>query len=390
MLTAAQLTQSLRTEAFGLGFELFGACPAVQPTGFHSLVAWIEAGFPGEMSYFSNRQKAYAHPSGVLEGAVSLVMLGMRYGGVRERRKDPGCGQIASYAAGSIDYHDLIRERLNRLGAFYSQQNDGGVWRGVVDTAPLLEREFSQLAGLGWQGKNTMLIHPREGSYFFLAALLLDRSLEYDNPFEIDHCGTCRRCVEACPTQAILNDRKLDARRCISYLTIELRNPIPLEFRDRLGDWLFGCDVCQDVCPWNRFSQTPANSEFHPTTENLQVNLEELLSLNESQFRQRFRKSPMWRAKRRGMLRNACIVIGNRADSKFLPALTRAIQDEEALIRGAAAWALGRIAIAEVSEVLLQRLECESDTDVRQEIELALLELSNGNKSTTPQQCQPQ
>ncbi|MEQ1905011.1 MAG: tRNA epoxyqueuosine(34) reductase QueG [Pirellulaceae bacterium] len=375
MPTAAQLTQSLRTEARRLGFELFGVCPAVQPTGFHSLVAWIEAGFSGEMSYFSNRQEAYSHPNGVLDGTVSLVMLGMRYAGVRDRKRNEGFGQIASYAAGTIDYHDLIRERLNGLGAFYTQQVEGGVWRGVVDTAPLLEREFSQLAGLGWQGKNTMLIHPQEGSYFFLAALLVERPLEYDSPFEVDHCGTCRRCIEACPTQAILEDRRLDARRCISYLTIELRNQVPLEFREQLGDWLFGCDVCQDVCPWNRFAQAPTNVEFHSTNESLQIDLEELLSLDEPQFRQRFRHTPMWRAKRRGLLRNACLVLGNQGDPKSIPALVKALQDEEPLVRGAAAWALGRFSNEEVTPTLVQQVRIETNVDVRKEIELALTQL---------------
>jgi epoxyqueuosine reductase len=386
VLTAAQLTQSLRTEAQRLGFELFGVCPAVQPTGFHSLVAWIEAGFPGEMTYFGNRQQAYSHPNGVMEGTVSLVMLGMRYGGARDRKWNEGFGQVASYAAGKVDYHDLIRERLNGLGAFYAQQVEDSVWRGVVDTAPLLEREFSQLAGLGWQGKNTMLIHPREGSYFFLAALLVERRLEYDSPFEVDHCGTCRRCIEACPTQAILDDRRLDARRCISYLTIELRNPVPLEFREPLGDWLFGCDVCQDVCPWNRFAQKPTNIEFHSTDANLQIDLKELLSLDEPQFRQRFRHTPMWRAKRRGLLRNACLVLGNQGDPKSIPSLVRALQDEEPLVRGAAAWALGCFSNAEITAHLVEQLRIESNADVKQEIAWAMTQrLTRKRFANTPQ-----
>ena len=328
------------------------------------------------MSYFSNRIEAYSHPNGVLEGTVSLVMLGMRYGGVRDRQSTEGFGQIASYAAGTIDYHELIRERMNGLGAFYAQQVNGGHWRGVVDTAPLLEREFSQLAGLGWQGKNTMLIHPREGSYFFLAALLLEQPLDYDRPFEVDHCGSCRRCIEACPTQAILEDRRLDARRCISYLTIELRTPVPLEFREPMGDWLFGCDVCQDVCPWNRFAQSPVNNEFHPIAGHLQIDLESLLSLDEGQFRQRFRHTPLWRAKRRGILRNACLVMGNQADPKFIPALLNALRDQEPLVRGAAAWALSRFSNAEVASLLTRHLQTETDAGVKEEVSWSLAQLS--------------
>jgi epoxyqueuosine reductase len=205
--------------------------------------------------------------------------------------------------------------------------------RGVVDTAPLLERDFARRAGLGWIGKNTMLINKHRGSYFLLGALLLDLDLEPDSPHEASHCGTCTACLDACPTGAFPGPGWLDARKCISYLTIELRSPVPEELRSGVGDWMFGCDVCQEVCPWNRKDETEPEA----------VDPAELLSLTEEEFRTRYRGTALMRTKRRGLLRNAALVLGNAGDEQALPALRRALEDAEPLVRDAAAWAIAEI-----------------------------------------------
>jgi epoxyqueuosine reductase len=240
-----------------------------------------------------------------------------------------------------------------------------------VDTAPLLEREFAQLAGLGWVGKHTLLINKPEGSYFFLAALLTDQKLAYDEPFGADHCGTCRACLDACPTQAFPQPYVLDASRCISYLTIELRGPVPHELRSGIGEWLFGCDVCQDVCPWNQRAPVSEEEAFQPADTN-PIDLAELFYLDDEAFRARFRATPLWRPRRRGILRNAAIVLGNQKAAGATGALVRGLGDAEALVRGACAWALGQIGRAEAKEALRQRQMIETDEVVRSEIEMVI------------------
>ena len=204
--------------------------------------------------------------------------------------------------------------------------------RAVVDTAPLLEREYAQLAGLGWIGKNTLLLNKQSGSWFFLCALLTDVELEYDRPHAADHCGTCRACLDACPTGAFVDAYVLDARRCISYLTIESRQPIPTTLRAGIGDWVFGCDICQEVCPWNRDAPVADEPEFQPLAGGTDLELSELFWLDDAEFRVRFRHTPLWRPKRRGLLRNAAIVLGNQVAPEAIPALARGLNDEESLV----------------------------------------------------------
>jgi len=230
------------------------------------------------------------------------------------------------------------------LADYVRAQAPGAKVRGVVDTAPLLEREFAQLAGLGWIGKNTLLLNKQLGSYFFLAALLTDLTLDYDQEHETDHCGTCTACLDACPTQAFVAPYVLDARRCISYTTIELRDEIPTELRAGHGDWVFGCDVCQDVCPWNRKAPTVDEPELQPREGSHPLDLIELFDLDDAEFRRRFRDTPLWRSKRRGILRNAAIVLGNQRATGAVAALTQGASDEEPLVREACSWALTEIA----------------------------------------------
>lgn len=345
-MSATSLESELKDRASQLGFDLCGIATAVRPEGFDWLKRWLDQGFAGEMHYFPRREAAYEHPSGVLPPVRSVVMLAMNYSGERRRAEDGGwnVGQVASYARGSRDYHDLLRERLKVLGDFLHDQRPGCRTRACVDTAPLLERDFAKLAGLGWFGKNTMLLNKRNGSFFFLAALLTDVELQPDEPHHTSHCGTCTRCLDACPTDAFVEPYVLDARKCISYLTIEQRDqPIALELRSQMGNWVFGCDICQDVCPWNRKAPVSNEPAFAPREQINPVDLEWLLSLDEAGFESAFAGTPMHRTGRAALLRNAVIAIGNSRDANALPVLERATHDPEPLVREAAEWALGKL-----------------------------------------------
>ena len=328
------------------------------------------------MSYISSRQEAYRHPRSVMEGVKYIVMLGMNYYSVPAEKTTPGKGRVARYAWGAADYHDLIHARLKQIRKTVLEWIPDAQARGVVDTAPLLEREFAQLAGIGWRAKNTMLINRDHGSWFFLAALLLDCDVECDPPFEFNHCGTCTACLDACPTDAFVEPHVLDATKCISYLTIEHRSAIPIGIRAQIGDWLFGCDVCQDVCPWNRKATPSREEEFQPSLGMNPIELTRLFELTDEGFRQRFRKTPLWRSKRRGILRNAATVLGNQPSKNNLDALEKGLNDDESLVRGASAWALGKHHFANVRKLLETRFPVENDSEVREEITRALAELS--------------
>jgi epoxyqueuosine reductase len=302
-----------------------------------------------------------------MPSARSAIVVAMNYGGA-----EPS-GSIARYARGR-DYHDVLREKLEALHRWvqsaYGRPVQG---KAYVDTGPILERDLAQRAGLGWFGKNSCLINPRLGSFFFLGILLLDLDLVADEPFEFDRCGTCSRCIDACPTHAIVAPKVVDARRCISYLTIELRGEIPRELRASLGALVFGCDVCQEVCPWNvQFSRGLAAGELAPRPENTAADPRDLLELSEEAFRERFRGSAVRRAKRRGLVRNAAVALGNRAHPDDVPALVRALGDPEPLVRGHAAWALGRIATPEAREALVERQAAERDPWALAELRSAL------------------
>jgi epoxyqueuosine reductase len=343
-MSAESLEQRLEQRARELGFELVGIAPATPADGFAHLQDWLAQGFAGEMAYMQRHGDARRHPDAVLRDVRSVVMVGMNYNPGRgdDEPADGLRGQVARYAAGA-DYHDVLRGKLNELLAWVQTEAPGTHGRGVVDSAPLLERDFARRAGLGWFGKNTMLINKHLGSYSLLGALLLDRALAPSTPFEANHCGSCARCLDACPTDAFAGPYQLDARRCISYLTIELRGPIPAELRPGIGVWVFGCDVCQEVCPWNRKAPLGREPALQPGEVGRDVDLIELLALSEEEFRRRFRGTALWRTRRRGLLRNAAIALGNLGDARALPALTRALDDEEPLVREAARWAVAQL-----------------------------------------------
>ena len=368
----SEVAKKLKQRARELGFELCGICPSSSPLGATRLDEWLAAGYAGQLHYIADRRVAYNDPQHVLAGVRSLVMLGMVYGSAEPTPPSTSQGRVARYAWGPADYHDLIRDRLHTLADYLRELVPEATTRGVVDTAPLLEREFAQLAGLGWVGKNTLLLSKHAGSYFFLAALLTNVELTYDAPHVTDHCGTCTACLDACPTAAFPQPYVLDATRCISYLTIELHDAIPMELRAGMGDWVFGCDICQDVCPWNHGAPKSTESAFAPQAELNPLELTELFDLDEAAFRQRFRHTPLWRAHRRGLLRSAAIVLGNQADPKSLLALTKGLHDKEPLVRGAAAWALGKISEPAARGELNNRLQIETDLIVLKEIEAAL------------------
>jgi epoxyqueuosine reductase len=338
------IEERLKQEAHVRGFTLSGIAPATEADGFARYQEWLARGYAGAMDYLHRQAPARRHPSSILESARSVVMLGMEYGGRTagpDEAHDSPQGRVAAYAAGP-DSHRFIWDRLNALCEWLMDAAPGSTAFGVTDTAPLLERDFARRAGLGWVGKNTLLLNRQRGSFFFLAALLTDLELAPDEPFASSHCGTCTACLDACPTHAFPEPFVLDATKCISYLTIELRGPIPNELREPMGDWLFGCDVCQDVCPWNRkASPGPVAFPHDPALEWLDP--VELLEMDPDIFRARFKKTSMWRTHRAGLLRNAAIVLGNTGDERVLPALEKALSDPEEVVREAAAWAVERI-----------------------------------------------
>ena len=334
------LKQAIKEKARQLGFVLAGVTSCEPPTHYNIFETWLNEKKHGAMQYLAEERSRIrrADPKQILPECKSILVLAMPYSPLPEGK---GLGvRVAAYALGH-DYHDIIPPRLQQLVQFIEEQVGHPIPnRYYTDTGPILERELAQRAGLGWVGKNSMLINPQAGSTFFLAEILLGIGLEPDDPFPTDHCGTCARCINACPTQCILPDRTIDARRCISYLTIELKDDIPEDLRPQMGNWIFGCDICQQACPWNRFS-LPANSAFEPKIP-LPV-LTSDLTLSSVEFNQRFKKSPIKRAKRRGYLRNLSVAVGNNGDKKDIPILEQAAQDEEPLVKTHAEWAIRKI-----------------------------------------------
>jgi epoxyqueuosine reductase len=339
---AAESARLAKAHAYAIGFDLVGISALGPAETAREFDAWLAEGRAGTMHYLERGAEKRRDTRRPLPGTTHAVVVALDYGG-----REPN-GPVARYARGD-DYHDVMDAMLRELHRRIAR--DAGrevLGKPYVDTGPLLERDLARRAGLGWFGKNTMLVNPERGSFFFLGALVLDLALEPDAPFEADRCGTCTRCIEACPTQAITAPRELDARRCISYLTIELREAIPVELRDGIGDRIYGCDVCQDVCPWNvRFAQELHVPEFRPrvplVSNDARVIAREVLAMSQEEFTATFKGSPMKRAKLRGLKRNAAIVLGNVGAVEDVAALQQALGDPESLACEHAAWALARI-----------------------------------------------
>lgn len=336
------LEQRLERQAYALGFDLVGFVrlgPAETAPHFDD---WIANGRHGDMHYMA-RDAEIRHDTRRPEpGSVSAIVVTMDYGGRQPR------GPIARYARGD-DYHDVMKGRLQSLHAWLNEQLGHDVaGRAYVDTAPILERDLARRAGLGWFGKNANLINPARGSFFFIGSLFVAMELAPSTPFEADKCGGCTRCLKACPTDAFVAPKVLDATRCISYLTIENRDAIPEALRGRMGDWLYGCDICQDVCPWNvKFAKAlPEESPYQPRAAlggHARTMARTLLGMTQEEFSQTFRGSAMKRAKLRGLKRNAAVVLGNVGTADDADVLTRALEDAEPLVREHAEWALDRL-----------------------------------------------
>ncbi len=376
MVDAPSLVRQIRTTATALGFDLIGITRPSQTSHHDVYRAWIGAGRHGEMSYLAAPRAldVRADPRRLFAQCRSLLVLATRY--LPQIEPEPAAWRvdIARYALGS-DYHDVLVGRLRQLVKSVERQAGGPIGHRIyTDTGPLLERELAQQAGLGWIGRNTCLIHPRLGSYLLLSEVLLDLPLPADPPMAFDRCGSCRRCIDACPTGCILSDRTLDARRCISYLTIELRGRIPTDLRPSLGSWAFGCDICQQVCPWNtRFAVPTQDTAFQPRTFLRSATSADLLQLTPEQVQRRLHGSPLKRARRTGLVRNAAIVAGNLRDVTAIPSLIRSlVAEEEPWLREAAAWALGRFGHEAARKGLVEALAGENDESVLYAIRQAL------------------
>ena len=341
--TADILARDIKAQAFGLGFDLVGITALGETETAPAFERWLESGYAGEMDYLARGAEKRRDTRRPAPGTVSAIVVAFDYGG-----REPS-GPVARYARGD-DYHDVMTGRLRELHRWIDARAGHAVaGKAYVDTGPVLERDLARRAGLGWFGKNTNLLNPGLGSFFFLGALLVDLELDVDTPFEADRCGTCTRCIEACPTDAIIAPRVLDARKCISYLTIEQKGAIPDELREGVGDRLYGCDICQDVCPWNvRFAKELKDPAFEARAavagKGARTLAREILGMSQEEFSAGFGGSPMKRARLRGLRRNAAVVLGNVGTAEDADVLAAALDDPEPLVREHAAWALGRMA----------------------------------------------
>ena len=308
------LEDMVKAQAYGLGFDLVGITTLGPMETAGTFETWIEKGYAGEMDYLPRGAPTRRDSRLAFGGATSAIVVGLDYGG-----REPS-GPVARYARGD-DYHDVMKERLNELHRWLQLEVGRPIaGKPYVDTGPILERDLARRAGLGWFGKNTNLVNPRLGSFFFIGSLLLDLDLAADSPFEADRCGSCTRCLDACPTGAFVEPRLLDARRCISYLTIESKEEIPDALHEAIGSNLYGCDICQDVCPYNiKFARELREPAFAARAairdKNPETLARDLLAMDDEEFRSAFRRSPMKRAKRRGLARNAAVVLRNSVKS---------------------------------------------------------------------------
>ena len=378
------LSAQIKEAAQRLGFELVGISPMRPAPHEQSFAQWLREGLAGNLDYMQRTESLRRDPRELVPWAVSIISVGMNYYSGYSRPVDSSepRGWISRYAWGD-DYHNLMKGKLEALLESIGQFHDGNIQgKAFVDSGPVLERDFAGIAGLGWIGKNTHLISPKKGSWFFLGELFVDLPLAYDRPIR-DRCGRCDLCLKACPTGAFVGPYVLDARRCISYLTIELKDWMPRSLRPLVGNHIFGCDICQEVCPYNVKALPTAEIAFQPRSGLHAPELIAFLSLSEAEFRQRFRASPILRAKRRGFLRNVAVALGNLKALDAVPALIRSLDDEESVVRGHVAWALGQIGAQTALDPLHRRLRAENDADVQEELREAIGILS-GDSADLP------
>jgi len=381
----------IRAKALVHGFDLCRfARPDVSELHQSGYQTWVAAGMHGDMGWMAeeSRVERRKRPDSMLDDVRTVITVGMRYTpppySLESAESEQGRGVIASYAHGD-DYHEVVKKRLKALARDLDEVLGKHAQRVYVDTAPVLEHALAENAGLGWQGKHSLTINKELGSWMMLGEVFTTAKIEPDKPAN-SHCGTCTACMNICPTKAIVAPYVVDARLCISYLTIEFDGFIPRKLRSLMGNHIFGCDDCQMVCPWNRHAVAPDPDLLVPREENLLPELTSLLQLDDEAFRQRFRKSPVKRTGRGGLLRNVCIAMGNSGDAGFVPALAAALTDAEALIRGHAAWALGQLASranhGQIATALEQRKQHENDVNVLEEIKLSVDNIKGNNENT--------
>lgn len=363
------LTAALKAEAARLGFVACGIAPAdATPEAAARLRAWLASGAHGDMLWMEERAEQRGAPRSLWPEVRSVVMLGMSYAPAQDplRLADtPGIARISTYAQGQ-DYHDIVKKALKALARWLVERAGCGL-KVFVDTAPVMEKPLAAAAGLGWQGKHTNLVSRDHGSWLFLGAIMTTLELAADGP-ETGGCGSCDACQTACPTAAFPAPYRIDARRCVSYLTIENKGPIPREFRAAMGNRIYGCDDCLAVCPWNKFAEAAAaNQAFVARAELAAPDIGDLLQLDDAAFRAVFAGSPIKRIGRDRMVRNALIAAGNQDDRALLPAVERLLDDPAPVVRGAAVWALGRIDPSRQADMRDRRLETEADAAVRAE-----------------------
>jgi epoxyqueuosine reductase len=371
----------LKAHGRALGFAMLGVTPALPSPRLDAYLRWIAAGYHGTMAYMARADRVARRRdlNVILPNVRSLIMVGMAYHTLSvpsQMLNDPTRGRIAAYAWG-LDYHDVIAARLEQLAAWLQAESGGMVHRIYVDTGAILERSHAQQAGLGFIGKNTVLIDPKRGSYFLLGEILTDLAFDsYDTPHRESMCGTCNRCRAACPTDAFPQPYVLDARRCISYLTIEYKGYIPHDLRPLMGNWIMGCDVCMDVCPFTRFATPTSEPAFQPPDlERAAPRLARLLSMSAAEFAEFFAKSPVLRLKHERLLRNACIAAGNSGDIALIPFLQPLIESDSPLVRAHAAWAIARLTGSAARPTLQAALDRESDAECAADLSATLVAL---------------
>lgn len=377
-----ELISRIKDRARQLGFDRVGITPLEEAPHGEDFLEWLSEGRHGKMDYLEKYVDQRLDPRVMKEGAKSAVVLLKNY--YRSTDTFDNGLRVARYAHGD-DYHDVLWERMRELASYIHAETGADVaTRPATDTAPVLERDLALLAGLGWIGKNAMLINPEIGSYTFLAEILVDLELDDERDRVPDRCGTCSRCIDACPTNAITGPQQIDARRCISYFTIELRGPIPRKFRPAIGDHLFGCDICQEVCPWNNKAKESTDPAFEARDAYNELRPEDVLQFDIRDYQKYISKSAMRRAKPRGLRRNAAVVLGNTGTTEHLdPLEEQFFREDKALVRGHIAWAVGQIGSSRAVRLLRSFEASEESTYVLEEIQVALQQLRDNRDTDT-------
>ncbi|MGE5445771.1 MAG: tRNA epoxyqueuosine(34) reductase QueG [Ignavibacteriales bacterium] len=379
-MSVVNLSRSIKEKALEMGFDLVGISPVGSFPENQFYKEWLSRGFAGEMKYMEKKPEKREDIKNVLPEAKSVISCGLNYNtdypySIREN--DGRKGWISRYAWGD-DYHDIMEDKLLLLLEFIKHISPEETKAHIyADTGPVLDRVYGKYSGMGWFGKNTCIINQKIGSWIFIGEIITNLELEYDSPVP-DRCGTCTRCIDACPTGAILEPYVLDSRLCISYLTIELREKIPVELRDKLGNNIFGCDICQDVCPWNRKAKMTDEPSFQPRDGLYNPELSSLIKLSDEDFRRIFKGNPIKRAKRKGFFRNVLVAMGNSDSKEFILDIKKVLNDKDPIVRAHAAWALWKLEGEDSYKTLSDRLDVESDTMVREEIVSILYQKKSG------------